>query len=151
MRWVQLALTHFAAVNDHEQLPYYASILKTHVKSCTRSNYHSDNGSQQETLTDQAAFLPMLTGIPQQQTRVTHWKSHRSCLDIRQLMNTVEYLSIYSKDFLYTHTCFGTKTCKKRQRVLTVCMAAGGFKGLIYLEARACFSVDSGIRIEQWP
>ena len=38
---------------------------------------------------------------------------------------------------------FGTK---KRQGVLTVCMAAGGIKGLIYLEARTCFSVHSGIQ-----
>ena len=35
---------------------------------------------------------------------------------------------------------------KCRGRGSSLCMAAGGIKGLIYLEARACFSVHSWIR-----
>jgi len=30
-------------------------------------------------------------------------RSHRSCLDIRQLINMVEFLSIYSKDYLQSY------------------------------------------------
>ena len=54
------------------------------------------------------------------------------------------------KDYLqsyHTHISVSFFETKKRQRALTVCMAAGGIKGLIYLEARACFSVHSGIHI----
>ena len=103
-------------------------------------------------LTDQAAFLPMWTGVPQQQTRPHTRQSHRSCLDIRQLVNMVEYLSIYSKDYLqsyHTHipvSSFGTKKMQRKRVPLCMYMAAGGIKGLIYLEARACFSVHSGIQ-----
>ena len=57
-------------------------------------------------------------------------QSHRSCLDIRQLINMVEYLSIYSKDYLlsyHTHipvSSFGTKKMQ-RKRVLTVYVYGG--------------------------
>ena len=77
---------------------------------------------------------------------------HRSCLNIRQLINIVEYLSIYSKDYLqsyHTHvpvSSFGTKKMQRKRVPLCMYMAAEGIKGLIYLEARACFSVRSGIR-----
>ena len=100
-------------------------------------------GPQQESSSDQVAFLPMWTGVPQKQSG-THphsgW-SHRSCLDIRQLINTVEFLSIYSKDYSYqyTHTCFKTE---KRQSP----HHAYDIKGLIHLEVCACFSVHSGIQ-----
>ena len=63
----------------------------------------------------------------------------------------VEYLSIYSKDYLqsyHTHipvSSFGTKKMQRKRVPLCMYMAAGGIKGLIYLEARACFSVHSGI------
>ena len=68
----------------------------------------------------------------------------------------VEYLSIYSKDYLlsyHTHipvSSFGTKKMqRKRFSLMSLCMhmAAGGIKGLIYLEAHACFSVHSGIHL----
>ena len=36
---------------------------------------------------------------------------------------------------------------QRKRFSLCMHMAAGGIKGLIYLEARACFSVHSGIRI----
>ena len=126
------------------------------MKSYSRSNYLSDSGILAGNF-DRSGSLStndMWTGVPQQQTRTTHsGQSHRSCLDVRWPINTVEYLSIYSKDYLHSYTLiiytpvssFGTK---KRQRVLTVCMAAGSIKGLIYLEARACFSVHSGIRLK---
>ena len=63
----------------------------------------------------------------------------------------VEYLSIYSKDYLlsyHTHipvSSFGTKKMQRKRFSLCMHMAVGGIKGLIYLEARACFSVHSGI------
>ena len=58
-------------------------------------------------------------------------QSDRSCLDIRQLINTVEYLRICSKDYLqsyHTHIPVSSFRTKKRQRVLTVCIAACGIK-----------------------
>jgi len=103
----------------------------------------------------------MWTGVPQQQTRLypghTLAQSHRSCLDIRQLINMVEYLSIYTKDYLqfyHTHipvSSFGTKKMQRKRLPLCMYMAAGGIKGLIYLEARACFSVHSGIHFFRGP
>ena len=88
-------------------------------------------------------------------TRPHTGQSHRSCLDIRQLINTVEYLSMlqYSKDYLPSlniiHTYVFHPLSGFETRVLTLCMAAGGIKGLIYLEACACFSVHTCMNNQQ--
>ena len=68
-------------------------------------------------------------------TRPHTEQSHRSCLDIRQLINTVEYLSMlqYSKDCLPSlniiHTYVFHPLLGFETRVLTLCLAAGGIKG----------------------
>ena len=75
--------------------------------------------------------MTLWTDIPHNKPGPHTGRNHRTCLDIRQLINTVEYPSIYSKDYLQScHTHIPVSELRN-QRVLTVCMAAGGIKGLI--------------------
>ena len=81
-------------------------------------------------MTDQAAFLPMWTGVPQKQTRATHWTKSSLLPGYQAVNQHGEYLSIYSKDYLqsyHTHipvSSFGTKKMQ-RKRVLTVYVYSG--------------------------
>ena len=107
------------------------------MKSYTRSNYLSDSGILAGNF-DRSGSLStnlMWTGIPQQQTRATHW-TKSSLLPGCQAANQHSWVSkqiqqriTYSLITYTPGSSFGTK---KRQRVLTVCMAAGVIKGLIY-------------------
>ena len=150
-------MAHFAALNDHAQLIYYISILKSHT-------WNHVPGLTSSVIVDlsrklwqiRQPFYQCGQAFPSNKPGPHTGQSHRSCLDIRQLINMVEYLSIYSKDYLqsyHTHipvSSFGTKKMQRKRSSLCMYMAAGGIKGLIYLEARACFSVHCGISLLIW-
>ena len=77
------------------------------------------------------------------------WSLSVSCAILKAIRAGVGFGSGTETKSYHTHipvSSFGTKKMQRKRVPLCVYMAAGGIKGLTYLEACACFSVHSEIR-----
>ena len=89
-------MPHFAALHDHAHFLYSFNSDITYMKLCIRSSYLSDSGiSAGSTLCPDQVYQCGQV-FPSNKIEQTHTLDE--ILNIRQLINTVEFLSIYSKD-----------------------------------------------------